>query len=191
MERAQKDFQDADGGWFLSEPDPALPARPCGAIDGPTPAAVATLAVESARLYALTGDARHRTRAEKILGRYAGDVRKHPFAHATLLSAVLLLERPIQIVIRGERGSAEFENLLDVVARTPIPSRVLTVVDNGHAPAAGHPLGRYDRPAASPLAHVCVGATCLAPAASPADLAVRLEDARRLACRGPEDRKGS
>jgi len=190
MERAQKDFHDRDGGWFLSQPDPALPIRPRGATDGPTPAAVATLAVESARLYALTGDARHRARAEEILARHGSDARRHPFAHATLLSAALLLERPIQVVIRGEHHSSELESLLNVVARTPIPSRVLTVVDSRHALPAGHPLGRQDRPAASPLAHVCVGATCLAPAASPADLAVRLEDARRLASRGPEDRKG-
>jgi uncharacterized protein YyaL (SSP411 family) len=190
MERAAADFRDGDGAWFLAQPDPALPVRPRGATDGPTPAAVATVAVESARLHALSGDARHRARAEEILAHHGADARGHPFAHATLLCAALLLERPMQVVLRGEPGSAELARMLDVVARTPIPSRVLTVVDGRHELPAGNPIGRHDRPAASPIAHVCVGTTCLAPAATPADLAARLEDARRLGSRGSEDREG-
>ncbi|MCL6607340.1 MAG: thioredoxin domain-containing protein [Geminicoccaceae bacterium] len=180
MARATAAFSDGEGVWFLSEPDSDVPVRPRAAVDGPTPAASATLAVESARLFALTGDRRHRARTEEILTAHGAAARRHPFAHATLLSAALLLERSIQVVLTGTRGSAELASLLDVVARTALPSRVLAVVERDGALPAGNPVAGRGTSGAPAVAHVCIGTTCLAPAVSAADLAERLREARRL-----------
>lgn len=179
IDRAASDFSDGSGSWFLAEADPELPFRPGAATDGPTPSPVGTIALESARLYALTGEPRHRARAEAILAATGADARRHPFAHATLLSAALILERPVQIVLTGSPETPELADLLAVVARTSVPGRVLTVRSPDRQLPPQNPVARGAPPSGRAVAQVCVGATCLAPAFTPDDLRERLLEARR------------
>ncbi len=174
IEEARRRFGDGPGSWYLTEADEELPVRPRAATDGPTPSAVGTIAQESARLFVLTGEARHRERVEAILAGLSGAVRRHPFAHATLLSAVLLLERPVHLLLAGEPESPSFRALLEVVARSAVPARVLQLRPTGTAPPPGHRPAGSAHPGTTPFAQVCIGTTCLAPATTAADLADRL-----------------
>ena len=176
---AEREFSDPAGGWRLAPPAADLPFAASNAHDGPTPSALGTVALESARLWALTGAARHRARAEAILALAGGEARRHPFAHATLLSAALFLARPIQIVISGDPGDSGVESLLSVAVRRPLPGRVLLVRRPGYGLPGDHPAAAAASPAGRAVAHVCVGPTCLAPAHGPADLEARLIEASR------------
>ena len=181
IDHASKTFADASGTWFLAEPDPTLPIRPRAAGDGATPSPLATVAAESARLFALTGATRHRDRAEAIFASVGSEVRNHPIAHASLLLAVLLFERPIRILLRGTPEGAGSRALLREIARTPIPGRVLALARPGAKGPAGFPLANASSTDAGSVAQVCVGTSCLAPAATPADLADRLQRAVSMA----------
>lgn len=178
MARAEAEFRALNGGWSFAPARADLPLRPMTAHDGPTPSAVGTIALESARLWALTGDGAHRTRAEAIIAAVAADIRRNPFAHATLMAAQLMLERPLRILLLGGREDGRVRALQRVVARTAVPNRVLLCLDQPinvagiNFPAEGS--------ADPPLAEVCLGTSCLAPASTPADLAARLLEATSL-----------
>ena len=142
---------------------------------------LATVAAESARLFALTGATRHRDRAEAIFASVGTEVRNHPIAHASLLSAVRLFERPVRILLRGTPEGARSRALLREIARTPIPGRVLALAGPGEKGPAGFPLANASLTDGESVAQVCVGTTCLAPAATPTDLADRLQRAVSMA----------
>jgi hypothetical protein len=176
---AERDFSDPAGRWLLAPAAADLPFPASNALDGPTPSALGTLALESARLWVLTGQTRHRERAEAILARVGGEARRHPFAHATLLSAALLLARPIQIVVSGDAGDPAVDRLLAVAAARPLPGRVLLVRGPGRALPDAHPAAEAASLPGRAVAQVCIGPTCLAPALGPADLEERLDEASR------------
>ncbi len=92
-----------------------------------------------ARLFHLTGKAEYRARAERIVAAFAGDVERQIFGFAALINANELLQRALQIVIRGRRGAADTEALLRAVAGVGLPNKVLSVVPPEAALPDGHP----------------------------------------------------
>src|SRR5207237_8034921 len=85
-------WDDAEGGLFTTGHDgEQLVARPKDLLDNATPGANSLAAVALVRLSALTGNDRHRARADdivRLLGRVAG---QHPTAFGHLLGAVDLI----------------------------------------------------------------------------------------------------
>ncbi|MDW8369098.1 MAG: thioredoxin domain-containing protein [Geminicoccaceae bacterium] len=175
MRRAELDFADRAGGFFLAPESRDLLVRPKLAHDGPTPSAVGTLALESARQWTLTGDERHRARAEGILAQIAAAVRQQPFAHATALAAALFLEKPIRIVIAGPSEDPSTRALQAALAQRAVPNRVMLLAADPASLPAGHQVAPMAT--ARPFAQVCLGTHCLAPAFEPADLHARLAEA--------------
>ena len=170
LEVCDRDFQDEDGGYFLtaSEGD-RLIVRPKNAHDGPTPSANGTLAETSAALWHLTGDDRHRQRAEAIIAAFSGEARRNPFSHATLLGATLMLADAVQIVLVGPADATGMDELAEVAAGAALPARLLMRVADPGMLAEGHPASGKGMVEGRPTAYVCVGATCLAPATDPGD----------------------
>ncbi|MCS6879476.1 MAG: thioredoxin domain-containing protein [Geminicoccaceae bacterium] len=172
--RAEADFFDADRGWALAPERPDLPVRPRSAHDGPTPSAVGTIAAESVRLWSLTGEAVHHERARRTIAAVAADIRRNPFAHATLLGAALLAHRPVRVLLAGREDDARYRELRRAVARVAVPNRVLLCLPGPRpegtarfAPGLG---------ADQPVVEICLGLSCLAPARTPVDLAARLAE---------------
>jgi uncharacterized protein YyaL (SSP411 family) len=145
-------WDDAEGGLFTTAHDGEhLVARPKDLLDNATPGANSLAAVALVRLSALTGNERHRARAEdilRLLGRVAG---QHPTAFGHLLGAVDLVAGGVtEIAIVGDR-----RDLVHEVARRYLPSAVL---------AWGE---RYDSPLwqdrRDGYAYVCREYACRAP----------------------------
>ncbi|MDX6749922.1 thioredoxin domain-containing protein [Geminicoccaceae bacterium 1502E] len=175
---ADADFADGGGGYYLAPvQSPPLPVRPRNAHDGPSPSAAGTLAQASVKLWCLTGEDRHRARAEAILGAFGGEMLRNPFAHATLLDAALFAASPLQLVLVGDPGDAAFKALREVAVRDPRASRVLLAVRDPARLPASHPAHGKAAIGDRPTAWLCTGTTCLAPALEPGDLAARFREA--------------
>ncbi|MDE2227597.1 MAG: thioredoxin domain-containing protein [Alphaproteobacteria bacterium] len=168
-------WDQAAGGYFYTADDgETLIVRAKPAYDGPTPGANGVMALNLARLFYLTGEARYRDRAEALLAAFAGEVAPNPIAHATLLAARDALDHGLQIVIAGARDAAETEALRAAVLAASLPNRVLTVLPAGSELPDGHPAhgkGPVDGRAA---AYLCEGPTCSLPMTTPEELSAAL-----------------
>ncbi|MGH6969074.1 MAG: thioredoxin domain-containing protein, partial [Stellaceae bacterium] len=165
---ADEHFWDAGGGYcYTADDGEALIVRTKLAYDGPTPAANGVMAQNLARLFYLTGETRHRERAEALLAALAGEVARNPVAHATLLAACDMLDHGLQIVIAGARGTAEADALVAAVFAASLPNRTLTVVPPGGKLPDGHPAQGKSPVAGRAAAHICEGPTCSLPITSP------------------------
>jgi uncharacterized protein YyaL (SSP411 family) len=152
-------WDDAEGGAFTTGSDAEqLVARTKDLTDNATPSANSLAAVGLLRLAALSGDQRHRDRADEVLrlvGRLAGE---HPLAFGHLLYAVELVTLGMdEVVVTGDRT-----DLVEDVQRRFTPNAVLAWGERYDSPLwAGRDDGR---------AYVCRNYVCQLPATEPAEL---------------------
>ncbi|MCB2056054.1 MAG: thioredoxin domain-containing protein, partial [Geminicoccaceae bacterium] len=166
----QAHFADGEGGYYLHGPGTEeLIVRGRNAHDGPTPSANGTLALVLERLGRLTGDPSATQQARTLVERFALDAARNPFAHATLLSAALALERPAQVVLI-DAGGDERRAFVEAVRRTARPDVTLQIVSRGAALAEQHPAHGKSAIDGRCTAYVCIGPTCLAPVTDAAAL---------------------
>ncbi|HVF33020.1 MAG TPA: thioredoxin domain-containing protein [Acidimicrobiales bacterium] len=156
-------WDDADGGLFTVGHDgEQLIVRQKDSYDGATPSANGVAAVALLRLGALTGEARYRDHATRILEWLAPSLAAHPQAFTYALAAVDLVARGIdEIAVVGDR-----RDLVAAVQRRHLPNAVL---------AWGE---RYDSPLwedrQDGLAYVCRDFACRAPVGDVDALVVQL-----------------
>ena len=74
----------------------------------------------------LSGEEAYVRRAEAILETFSGEVGRNFFPLATLLNNVELLIKPLQIVLVGESGNADFDALRRAVHDISLPNRVVS-----------------------------------------------------------------
>jgi uncharacterized protein len=127
-----------------------------------------------ARLFCLTGSAAYRARAEAVVAAFAGDAPRQAFGLAALLNGNELLQRAVQIVIRGRRGEADTDALLRAVAGVSLPNKVLSMLPPDAALPADHPAQGKSQVGGRATAYVCVGPVCSLPLTDPAALAADL-----------------
>jgi uncharacterized protein len=176
VELAERYYADSAGGYFVSASDTeGLLTRPKMVQDAATPSGNGTMVEVLARLYYLTGDETYRTRAEAAVKAFAGDVPKNFFPFGSLLNGNEMLQRAVQIVIRGRRGEAETEALLRAVHAVSLPTRVLAVIEPGAALPESHPAFGKDQVAGRATAYVCRGPVCSLPITEAAELKRELE----------------
>jgi uncharacterized protein YyaL (SSP411 family) len=169
-------YLDREHGGYFQAPGTAsdLVVRPKNAQDGPLPSGNGLLVSVFARMFYLTGDPAHRRRAERQIAAFSGEAARNPLGHAALLSGAMLLERPVQVVLIGEPGSADLAALRRAALAAPVPEAVVLQVAPDATLPADHPAfgkGQLDGRA---TAYVCPGQTCLAPAVDPVELAASL-----------------
>ena len=175
VDRCRADFHDDRGGFFLSAPAADGPiVRPRNALDGPSPAANATLAEVAATLWYLTGEERHRVLADEILGAFAGDARENPAGHAGLLLAATLPTEAVQVVVVGDDATPAFAALLAAAGASPAPGLILQRVPPTQTLPASHPAAGKRLLDGRATAYVCIGTTCEAPITDPGALRERL-----------------
>ena len=173
---ADAHYWDAEGGayFFTADDTEALITRTKTAQDNPNPSGNGVMVGVLARLFHLTGDDAYRARAERIVAAFGGDLRRQVFGFAALINGNELLQRAVQIVIRGRRGEAGTDALLRAVAGVGLPNKVLSVVAPEAELPAAHPAFGKTQLDGRATAYVCVGPVCSLPLADPAALAADL-----------------
>ncbi|MGH6981121.1 MAG: thioredoxin domain-containing protein, partial [Stellaceae bacterium] len=168
---------DAKGGFFFTASDAeALIARAKQAHDSPNPSGNGTMAGVLARLYYLTGNSDYRDRADALVCAFAGDVRRNVFGHGALLNGNEILERGLQVVIRGKYGDPATDALLRAVDDAPLPNLVLDVVAPDRALPPHHPASGKGHAGGKATAYVCEGPVCSMPLTDAAALAALLRE---------------
>jgi hypothetical protein len=168
-------WDEARGGFFFTASDAeALIARTKQAQDNPNPSGNGMMAGVLARLYFLTGNKSYRRRAEILVRRFAGEARRSVFGHGALLNGNELLQRGLQLVIRGRRGEPGTDALLHAVGGASLPNLVLNVVAPDRDLPADHPASGKGQIGGQATAYLCEGPVCSLPIADPERLAAAL-----------------
>ena len=128
-----------------------------------------------ARLFDLTGDDRYRQRAQKLIEAFAGEVEQNPIIHATLLTGLTMLERPLQIVIVGYNDDPDFEALRHAALAAAVPGATVQIVSPDAALPSGHPAYGKGLVEGKPAAYICEAQTCRLPVTSADQLRENLE----------------
>jgi len=162
---------DKEQGGYFQTPTGAddVLVRPKTAQDGPTPSGNGQMVGVLARLADLTGDSSYRDRADALIRCFAGDTRKNPLSHTTLLSGLTMLAHPVQIVLinapatAGPDHEAGADDWLQMALKTAPPgATVLRVAHNTPLPP-GHPAHGKGQIDGQPTAYICEGMTCRPP----------------------------
>jgi uncharacterized protein YyaL (SSP411 family) len=168
------------GGFFFTSDDhEQLITRSKAAFDGSTPSGNSAAVMALLRLHAYTGDERYANEAARALNLLAELIEKQPFGFAHMLEAADLHFRgPTEIVLVGDRLSAEFREWIERAGLLYVPNRALFVADpkgdgTGFIPeqARGKPQldGRL-------TAYVCRERACSPPMTSFEAVVAALED---------------
>jgi len=127
QQRMIEDFWDVSGGGFFStaEGSDDLPVRPKELYDGAVPSANSVALFNLTTLFRLTGDPAWEERAQRLIQAFSGTVAGQPEAYAYFLCALDFALSPGQeVIITGERGAPETEEILASLNRAYAPNRV-------------------------------------------------------------------
>jgi uncharacterized protein YyaL (SSP411 family) len=161
-------YADPMGGYYRSADDSeVLLVREKPLRDGAIPSGNSVEALNLLRLASLTGDESYGHRGLQILSSQGDAIRKNPTNVSQLLLALdFALDTPKEIlIIKGPKGDEE--PLVDVLRRTFVPNRVISVVEDG-AEREAHtkriPLLRYKTAQGGrTTAYVCENRVCKKP----------------------------
>ena len=168
-------WDDESGGYFFTADDTEeLLVRTKTAFDNATPSGNGVVAGVLARLWYLTGEDRHRARAEAVIGAFAGEINRNVFPLSTLINSAELLQAGSQVVILGEREKADGEALLAALRKRSQPNLVLQVLSDGESLPADHPAKGKTAVNGAATAYVCRGMSCSLPMTDPDELAAAL-----------------
>src|SRR5216684_1322834 len=161
-------WDDAGDGYFLAAADTkGLIARTKTASDSAVPSGNGTMVGVLARLYHLIGKTAYRERADAIVAAFSGEAQRNFFPLATLINNNEILQRALQIVIRGAREDAETAALLRAAHGTSLPNKVLAVIAPDAALAESHPAAGKEAIRGKAAAYVCEGPVCSLPITDP------------------------
>ena len=161
---------DENGGFFFTSNDhEALIMRSKPAFDGSTPSGNSAAVSALLRLHSYTGETRYLEEAERAIRLFAGLAEKQPFAFSHMIEAIDLYERgPTDVVIVGERDSAEFDEWIERLGLIYVPNRTLFAIDP-RLPAGAlvpEPAQGKMKVDGRLTAYVCRERTCSAPITS-------------------------
>ncbi len=170
-EELEARFADRDNGGYFRTPSDGeeLLAREKPGYDGAEPTGNSVAALTLLRLEAITGEARWREAAERVLRCFGALLAGAPGALGEMLLAVdFALGEVKEIVLVRPRGGGDAP-LLDVLRTRFLPHSVLVRAEEG----ATDPALARDRPAlrGQPTAYVCVRGACQLPVTAPDELA--------------------
>jgi uncharacterized protein YyaL (SSP411 family) len=186
MDRVWRDYHDADGGGLFDVArdrggEGLLPATAKPVQDAPTPSPNGVAALTSARLAALTGDARWRERHLALVRTFGGRAAELGLFGATFLLAMGWAVYPVtHLVVVGAEGDVEADRMHRRAVATFIPRKVVHRLRDGAgtAPDALPAALRAMLDGAAPRAYACRGEACKAPAADDAAWAATLAGLR-------------
>ena len=159
----------------------ALITRTRTATDNATPAGNGVIAQAYATLYMLTGEDVWRRKTEALAAAFTTEIARTALAAPSLLGALDMLARGVQVVIVGRRGDPASDALIAATFAAPLVNRAMSVVTPGGALPDGHPATGKTQQDGTATAYVCVGPTCTLPITDAAILAEQLSIARQRA----------
>ena len=165
-------FWDGEQGLFYDSgtDHEALVFRPHDAFDNATPAGSSVMADILLRLHALTGAARYREIAERVLTSQAGLMARVPVGFGRLLCAAdFALAEVQEVAIVGNPEDPATNALLAVARASYAPYRVVALGRPGSDPVVPLLAGRQARDG-RPAVYVCRNFACQAPVSDPNDL---------------------
>ncbi|HUI80778.1 MAG TPA: thioredoxin domain-containing protein [Bryobacteraceae bacterium] len=181
-EKQRELFEDREGGAFFSTTagDSSLVLRVKEDYDGAEPSGNSVAALNLLRLAQFTGRGEFRKSAERLISAFGPRLSVAPVAIPKMLVAVdFLLSDPRQVIIVGNRGAADTNELIHTVQSHFDPHRIILVVDSEEsrqALSAGIPsiaaMSQLDGRAA---AYVCRNYTCQLPVSEVSRLAELLQ----------------
>lgn len=160
-------FVDAENGGFFDTSDTheKLIARPKGLQDNATPSGSSLMAFNLMRLYGYTGVAQYEAAATKVLDLVVAGMREYPSAFGMALAAAdLLVHRPVEVAIIGDRQDALTPQILNMVQK-PFRPRVIVALsahDEGEV-ATPMLLAHRTRKNNQPTVYICQGFVCQQP----------------------------
>jgi uncharacterized protein YyaL (SSP411 family) len=171
-------WDDGEGVFYDTASDAeALVVRPRDVFDNATPSGNSAAVMALLRLGELTGDARYREVAERVLAGMGELMARVPMGFGHLLCALdFSLAAPAEIAIVGDPASEEARALVRTASRAYLPNAVLAGKRDGDTSADDLiPLLR-DRVAIGgrATAYVCERLACKLPVSDPAALAEQL-----------------
>ncbi|MGH7932694.1 MAG: thioredoxin domain-containing protein [Candidatus Binataceae bacterium] len=168
------------GGFFFTSDDhESLITRSKAAFDGSTPSGNSAAAMALLRLYAYTGGQAYFDEAARTLKLFTDFMEKQPFAFSHMLEAVDLYQRePTEIVLVGDRASAEFKEWVKRLGQVYVPNRALFAVDPKATETAFMPEQARGKSQVDGklTAYLCRERTCGAPMTSFKELQAALAD---------------
>jgi uncharacterized protein YyaL (SSP411 family) len=166
-------FDNDRGGYFGGAgDDPSILLRLKEDNDSAEPAASSVAALNLLRFAQIRNDAGHYSRAEKTIEAFAPQIGHFASAMPQMLVALdLTLGEPRQIVIAGDRDSAEVRALAAEVHRHFIPQKILLLADGGEGQRfleeKLEALRGMKPVNGKPAAYICENFTCKAPVTDP------------------------
>ena len=155
------------GGFFFTSDDhEELITRAKAAFDGSTPSGNSAAVMALLRLHAYTGDARYANEAARTINLFAELIEKQPFGFAHMIEAADLYFRgPTEIVLVGDRSSAEFREWIERAGLLYVPNRALFITDTKGDGSGFIPEPARGKPQVNGqlTAYVCRERTCSAP----------------------------
>ena len=147
-----------DGFYFTPKDGERLVHRPRSPQDHAWPSGTSTSVFALLRLHELTGRDEYRERADQVFQMYGAAAAQNPFGFSHLLAALDFSQRPVSIVLAGNRDEAV--PLVEAVHRSYHPARVLAFAEDVPIGQGRHPVGGL------PAAYVCRNRSCDAPVTS-------------------------
>jgi len=162
------------GGYFLTADDAeGLVVRPSATSDDATPNPNGIAVQNLVRLAAFTGDHTWLEQADGLIEGVLNAAAENLISHASLLNALDLRLRAIEIVVTGSGERADA--LTQAALRLPLATRMVLRAPTADVLSAAHPA--RDKIAAAPegAAFVCIGERCSLPVTEPVALAEALQ----------------
>ena len=152
------------GGYYYSPVGgERLIARNKSAHDTATPAGNGTMVGVLAKLYLLTAEESYFERATQLVHSFSGELCERFAPMPTLINNSELLHSAIQIVLIGERGEANTDEMIRAVYALSLPNRVLNVVKPEASMPEGHPAHGKTQINNKATAYLCIGRNCSLP----------------------------
>lgn len=170
--------EERGGFFFTSNNHETLIARSKPAFDGSTPSGNSAAAHALLRLHAYTGDERYFREAERTLKLFGETMTRQPFGFAHMLEALdRYLRGPTEIVLVGDRRSAEFSEWNERLGLICVPNLAIFAVDpaepvGGFVPEQARGKSQVD---GKLTGYVCRRRTCSAPLMSFKEIQAELD----------------
>ena len=167
----------ANGGYFLTADDAeGLVVRPSATTDDATPNPNGIAAQNLVRLAALSGQHAWLDQADKLFDGLLPLAGENLFMHISLLNALDLRLRAIEIVVAGKGAPADA--LTDAALKLPFLDRIVLRAPSAEALAPAHPAQEKIQAAGGPAAFICAGQTCSLPVTQPEQIAETVRSMR-------------
>ncbi|HJR55509.1 MAG TPA: thioredoxin domain-containing protein [Rhizomicrobium sp.] len=159
------------GGYFFTSDhaDPML-LRPRYFADNPTPPANGTMLTVLSRLILTTGNTGYADKARHLVAAFGAEVPRGFLGMCGYINGAETYSSALQIVIFGQRGAPQTQDLIRAAWGKALPGRLVLLVEPGTALPEGHPAATGGMQNGVPTAYICQGAACSPPFTSAVQL---------------------